>query len=252
MQLKIGCDPEFFLMDSKRNNAYVSAHDLLPGTKEAPHKVNKGAVQVDGVACEFNIDPANSEDEFVENIQTVLGELRKMIPERYQFVFRPAITFEPLYFKKLPRQAVELGCTPDFSGYTFEANPRPDGDATTMRTASGHVHIGWREPDGSDITREQHLEAGRVARNLDIFLGVPSLKWDSDRKRRLLYGKAGCFRPKPYGVEYRTLSNRWLSEERLMRTVYQGAVAGTLNYFEKGRNCAFMQERPEKVLELLG
>jgi hypothetical protein len=44
--------------------------------------------------------------------------------------------------------------------------------------------------------------------------------WDKDATRRQLYGKAGAFRPKPYGMEYRVLSNRWLDSEPLMRWVY--------------------------------
>jgi hypothetical protein len=44
--------------------------------------------------------------------------------------------------------------------------------------------------------------------------------------RRELYGKAGAFRPKPYGVEYRVLSNRWLNSEALIRWVYNQSQLG--------------------------
>ncbi len=56
-----GCDPEVFLMVGDK---YVSAHGLFPGTKAEPFKVEKGAVQVDGLALEFNIDPAKTPEEF--------------------------------------------------------------------------------------------------------------------------------------------------------------------------------------------
>ena len=49
----IGADPEVFVADSL-TNTFVSAHDLVPGTKLEPFAVNKGAVQVDGMALEFN------------------------------------------------------------------------------------------------------------------------------------------------------------------------------------------------------
>ena len=37
-----------------------------------------------------------------------------------------------------------------------------------------------------------------------------------------MYGKAGAFRPKTYGVEYRTLSNAWLFSKKLQSFVYRG------------------------------
>ena len=41
-----------------------------------------------------------------------------------------------------------------------------------------------------------------------------------------MYGKAGCIRVKPYGVEYRTLSNAWLNSEELMAWVFRATQAG--------------------------
>ncbi len=60
----------------------------------------------------------------------------------------------------------------------------------------------------------------QLVKQLDYFLGIPSLLLDKDEERRHLYGKAGAFRPKPYGVEYRVLSNFWLKSPELMRWVY--------------------------------
>lgn len=250
-KITVGADPEFFLIDSK-TRTYVSAHDMIPGTKQAPHPVDGGAIQVDGTAVEFNIHPANSENEFISNIQTVLNVLREMIPKRYEFTFSPSVIYNRLYFEKLPRQAVELGCTPDWNGYTVAHNPIPE-PVGTMRTGSGHVHLGWEidgVPFSADPEDRQHiLNCARLSRNLDVTLGLPSLDWDADRNRRKMYGKAGCFRPKPYGFEYRTLSNSWLRDVSLMRKVYRGAVEGTRDYLEKGPACLFMQQNMEQIRE---
>ena len=62
MQLLLGADPEAFVV-LKDGGIPVSAHGLLPGTKDKPFPVEKGAVQVDGMAAEFNIEPAATEDE---------------------------------------------------------------------------------------------------------------------------------------------------------------------------------------------
>jgi hypothetical protein len=36
-----------------------------------------------------------------------------------------------------------------------------------------------------------------------------------------MYGKAGAFRPKTYGVEYRSLSNKWIFDNKLVDIVYK-------------------------------
>jgi hypothetical protein len=35
-----------------------------------------------------------------------------------------------------------------------------------------------------------------------------------------MYGRAGAFRPKPYGVEYRVLSNVWLRESSMVKWIW--------------------------------
>ena len=126
--------------------------------------------------------------------------------------------------KQQPKEALELGCDPDFNGWDGKSNVKPDGDRP-MRTASGHVHIGWTE--GKNILDGSHLhQCAMAARQMDFFLGLGSLFYDSDKERREMYGKAGCYRPKPYGAEYRTLSNAWLNSEKLMRWVYRNTVKG--------------------------
>ena len=39
--------------------------------------------------------------------------------------------------------------------------------------------------------------------------------------RKQLYGKAGAYRPKPYGFEYRTLSNFWVFDKKLIEWVWR-------------------------------
>lgn len=220
MEFLIGCDPEVFV---KRNGLFESAYGLIKGDKKNPQKVNKGAVQVDGMALEFNIDPASSEDEFCINVQEVYSILCKMVPE-YEVVATPVAHFDLSYLKEQPKEALELGCDPDFNAWNGAANDRPDGDRP-MRTASGHVHIGWT--DKHDINDPSHQGMGKeAAKQMDFFLGLPSLMYDADTERREMYGKAGACRFKPYGVEYRTLSNAWLRSEKLMRWVFRNAQAG--------------------------
>ena len=223
-QILIGADPELF-MRSPNTGEFVSAHDRVPGTKYKPFKVPFGAIQVDGTALEFNIDPAKTVEEFVHNIQAVRQTLENYVPG-YNVVAEPVAMYDLDYFCwEVPASAQELGCEPDYNGWTRDVNPRPDPGDKPMRTASGHIHIGWGE--GFDIKDPGYFDyCCRVARQMDYILGIHSLIWDKDPTRRQLYGKAGAFRPKSYGIEYRVLSNRWLDNEQLMRWVYNSVQTG--------------------------
>jgi hypothetical protein len=231
-RILIGCDPELFVRNPN-SREYVSAHGMVPGDKHVPFPVMDGMIQVDGMALEFGIAPAATETEFVSRIRSVMGELRNHVDPGYEIVGHPTATFEPAYFKTVPSYAKELGCTPDFNAWTGKENPRPKGNVN-FRTGAGHIHIGWTED--ANVYDDEHLDTcRRVARQMDYYLGIYSLLWDGDAKRRELYGKAGAFRPKPYGVEYRTLSNAWVNSEMLMRWVYRAALLGTQNCLFNGK-----------------
>tara|TARA_B100001063_G_scaffold227047_2_gene237161 strand:- start:8148 stop:8996 length:849 start_codon:yes stop_codon:yes gene_type:complete len=212
--LQVGADPEVFLF---KDDAPISAVGIVPGTKANPFKVDKGAVQLDGMAAEFNIDPARSPKEFNENIQAVLTTLKEMVGE-HNLSAVPVAHFGHELIAAQPDSARELGCEPDYNAYTGKENPRPDVN-TPFRTGAGHVHIGWTTD--ADPFSEAHFNDCRVlAKQLDAFLGIPSLGFDTDDTRRELYGDWGAFRPKPYGMEYRVLSNAWLKHPELIEWVF--------------------------------
>jgi len=236
MKLLIGADPEFFVRDPT-TSTIVSAYGLIEGTKQAPLPVNKGAAQVDGMALEFNIHPADNPFDFNNNIQTVIGEMHRLVPN-HEFVFESVADFSAEYMKDQTEEAKKLGCEPDFDAYTLKPMERPTGDEVNFRTASGHIHLGWTENE--DPTNPEHIEAcSMMVKQLDQILGVASVVWDPNPRRRELYGKAGAFRPKPYGVEYRVMSNAWVNDEGLRILVFEAAkyafdrlMAGE-NWYEK-------------------
>lgn len=211
----VGADPELFVMDGK-TGAFRSAHDLLPGSKESPFRVNNGAVQPDGTAAEFNIDPAKSVKEFTDNITSVLVSLQNMVNSRnpdLRLKVIPTAYFDPEYFKGLPAEALAFGCTPDFDAWTSKAN-KFKGTLKPYRTGAGHVHLGWTEGEKTDDP--MHIfDCMQMTRQLDSCLYFSSLLWDLDTERRTLYGKIGAFRPKSYGVEYRSISNAWVADPDL-------------------------------------
>lgn len=218
MDITIGADPEIFVT---KDNKFVTAHKLIHGTKKEPYKVARGAVQVDGMALEFNIDPSSNKKTFLLNIRTVLSTLDRMVPE-HKLSFDSVAYFSKEYLSSLPEEATDLGCDPDFNAWTGQMNVAPDRTAM-FRTAAGHIHIGWtnsiseKDPIHFDICK-------RIVKQLDYYLGLPSLLFDKETKRRELYGKAGAFRPKSYGVEYRVLSNKWLTSDTLIEWVYDNTI----------------------------
>lgn len=72
------------------------------------------------------------------------------------------------------------------------------------------------------MSLEESLMLNRISviRAMDFFLGIPSLLLDNDKERRKLYGKAGAYRTPHYGVEYRTLSNFWMRDKKLVEWVF--------------------------------
>lgn len=243
MKLLVGADPELFLF---RGGKFFSAHGMIPGDKRNPYRVDCGAVQVDGMALEFNIDPADSEETFLNNILNVRAVLESMVPG-FEVVSQPTATFDHEYMEQQPQSSKILGCDPDYNAWeNGMRNPPPDGNVD-FRTGAGHVHVGWCQ--GANVMSESHFDACvMAAKQLDCVLGLGSLMFDDDNTRRLLYGKAGAFRPKPYGVEYRTLSNAWLKSHDTIRWVYNSTVSA-LNALLGGRR--FWEEVPDGHVQQL-
>lgn len=216
--ITIGADPELFVYN-KRTKSYVSAHDLFPGTKYSPFPTAKGAIQVDGVSAEFNVNPAEEVEEFLSNISHTTSLMRKMISDPdLTLVAEPVAYFDSDYFMSLPDDAKALGCTPDYNAWTGKPNPSPSTNEP-FRTGSGHIHIGFTE-DVDPFGSAHFNDCCELVKQLDAVLYIPSHIWDMDTKRRSLYGKRGAFRPKGYGCEYRVLSNKWVADPAIGEWIF--------------------------------
>lgn len=232
-KVTIGCDPEFFLKDTK-TGAYTSAHDMVPGDKKNPYKLKDGAVQVDGTAVEFNINPASSEEEFVHNIDSVLTQIREMIDKRFEFAFIPAIYYPKAYFDSLPDYTKVLGCDPDYDGYNGREIKRYPDNYPGLRTGSGHIHIGWGKD--LDTTDPDHFADCKFFSHwFSYFYDRQREVFDTDKLRGNLYGTKQPFRPKPYGVECRAPSNAWLRDKHNWKCMYNLAVK-TDDQLKNGRD----------------
>jgi hypothetical protein len=218
----IGADPEIFIRE-KQYGHYKSAVGLIGGSKWAPKPIDTEghAILEDNVALEFNIKPADTLQDFRSSIHKVLDHFRSILPE-YILDTASAVSFPEEELQT--QQAQEFGCEPDFDAWRQCVNTKPHAEDENLRSCGGHIHV------GSPIAVENPIA---VIRAMDLFLGVPSVVLDKGQLRKELYGKAGCFRKKPYGVEYRTLSNFWIFQDSLIKWAYEGTQQA-LEFVDKG------------------
>lgn len=215
ISFSIGTDPEFFL---KSGDRYVAALNYITGTKEEPFKLPRGhAVMFDNVAMEFTTKPASFEKQFIRHISQALRSVRKLLPSDIQIVAEPSAEFEKGELDY--PQCQEFGCSPDFNAYTNgRRNPPPrNARKSPLRSCGAHIHVGHE----SLIDKNHKI---LMVQLMDMIHGLGFTVLDHSPesiRRRKLYGKAGCYRPTDYGVEYRTLSNFWLKAPDLVRLVYR-------------------------------
>lgn len=223
----IGTDPEFF---PRQNGKIVSVAGKLGCTKDQKLELAPDVrLQEDNVLAEFDINPQSGFVAFNENVKRGLdlvnAKLNEHNMELAYGVSSHIYTKEEL--ESFDKSAFVFGCTPDFNAFTGQKNPSPQAANAGLRTAGGHVHIGYGQTVPVDMKSQQC--AGVLC---DYYLSILSVLMDTDTRRKELYGKASCIRFKEYGIEYRSLSNFWVAEETHRKTVYEQVekVVKNLNF----------------------
>jgi hypothetical protein len=209
-KFRLGHDVEVFLFNQELKkhiaiNGFINAgkHDPL----QIPNAPQGFTLQEDNVALEYGVPPAATVEEWVNNCMYVMERSKEWLPSNLTFSKLSCTIFTDDQLEH-PLSRV-FGCEPDFNAYTKMANPSPRPPHPGMRSAGGHIHY------------ETQADKIDLVKNLDLNLGVASVLMDEGEQRKQLYGKAGAHRPKPYGVEYRTLSNFWIHEKKFMEWVWR-------------------------------
>ena len=221
-----GSDPEFLLT---LNDFSVSAIGKIKGTIENRLNINGHQFYSDNVLAECAINPGKSKDEVLENFKNCFQIYSKMI-RPYKLAVKASEIFPEE--ELLHEDARRVGCAKEFCAYEMKQQESPISEISqnNLRSCGGHIHI------GSDILAGDGPEPVLMVYLLDLFLGVPSLWLDKDLsspRRRNLYGKAGRYRPKSYGIEYRSLGNFWLNSPDLVDLVYDITMF-CVSFIEKG------------------
>lgn len=225
---RIGSDSEYFFQKPLKEEVidgetrYIAAKivpaiGLVGGTKENPLPIEGlplgFAVQEDNVMAEGNIPAAKDAKEFSDSFGKLLTHLQNIAhSHKLELSSRPIAFFQPEELES--NQAKTIGCEPDFCVWTRKRNPIDNEHPILriLRSTGGHIHVSFfvdkHEPSMED--REWFVKG------MDTFLTIPlmlrhlsSSARDDEKLRKMLYGKAGAFRPKDYGIEYRVLSNFW-------------------------------------------
>lgn len=217
--ITLGADPEIFLTTPKGKP--WGARDCSTGTKAKPEPFHGGGLQVDGLALEYNIPPAETIDQWVEYHSNILDRMEERAKEQGLVICDASFLDFAEYIKvaKATEDELEFGCEPDLNAMTGEENVMPDNDGNiTYRTTGGHVHVGFSNWPQDKV--EAMATARSLVKVMDATLGLWSVLNDNGHERKKLYGNAGAFRLKSYGFEYRTLSNFWVFQEIHMNFVY--------------------------------
>lgn len=234
----VGADPEFFLSvgAARAPRKLISAIPLFEGNKNNPERVDVGTVIHDNVSVEFTVPPATTMKMFAENIKRMREKIEDLADSRYiakQLVQKYGALYGRIsvdrgtcaaYWRPewlSDKEAKTFGCDPDFNAWRGgQVNPKPDArKAGRLRVAGGHVHVGVggksERLDNFLLSEEGKIEYIKmldmtfgqfIARTESTTRGVSK---DSCILRRQMYGAAGAYRPKPYGVEYRSPSPFW-------------------------------------------
>lgn len=222
-QITVGADPEVLLQDV-RTGSFFPACGLFGGTKAAPKEEGGVFFHEDNVALELGWSPSTDAGAAIAKVQRAVQTAESLVG-----TFAPDyVTLSPApcaLYTGLERYdgAQEFGCDPDFNAYRDGAMNRrykpgmfitDEGD---WRFAGGHIHIGYN----LDAGVPQHV----AAMLCDLYLTLPILGQDRQGMRRKYYGSAGRFRPKEYGLEYRTLSSAWFFDRAIANVVFNNAFA---------------------------
>ena len=217
---QFGCDPEVFLRKGKKiigSELIVPPNGLSPMNSGAyaDSRPAKEGVTRDGVQAEIHIHPGSCRANFSNYVWHGLKVLRrKALEQGADIDLNQLVTISEGELSKLSDDSKVVGCAPSNSIYN-DKTPDIDGSVYRKRSAGGHIHIAFTTKDVEDVNAARQ----RCVAMLDVFVGNSAVLLDRSRgakERRRFYGRAGEFRAKGYGLEYRTLSNFWLHSPHLV------------------------------------
>ena len=239
-QLTFGTDPEVAAYYVKDETMYVQPSPffrkemgLVAQKPQSKHPVyySDGNVTImeDGVAFEFTIPPTADYKHMHMNIGFALDKLNDLLyPTQHNFTILPTLNYEIERFLDVDdeyKMCLIFGCDPDKDAIlpNYVCNVI-DALQHPYRYFGGHFQIGCKNPVGTRLI-QAHYEP--FIKLLAILLGNTVISRTSqselERIRAKLYGQPGRYRLQPWGIEYRTPSNNWITSSTTMAAMFGAA-----------------------------
>lgn len=217
----LGCDPEFFF---RQNGEVVGSEKFLNkhGTQVGS---SSSRIIIDGVQGELNPASSTCRESLSSNIGACFYELQKISDKNKGVTIdcSRAVEISKEKLMELSEESRKFGCSPSFNIHKNKKAidiKKVDPEEYRIRAAGGHIHIGKGYKNDSpalyNALTEDHK---RTVYLMDILCGNTCVLIDRDeanKERRKVYGRAGEYRLPDHGLEYRTLSNFWLTAPPLM------------------------------------
>jgi hypothetical protein len=222
-----GCDPEIFF---KTDEKIIGSEKVL--SKNGLEQLS--TVVKDGIQAELHPQANTCRQVLADNIRRCFVDLVNGLEGNVNIDFSPLVKIEQEEMDSLTEDSKKFGCNPSCNAKNKQAEVVvKDASKYLFRSAGGHVHVGVNP---SEITRV-HEDIDNVAKVMDYIVGNTCVLLDRHEgnvERRKNYGRAGEYRLKEYGLEYRTPSNFWLRHYVVYSFVF-GLVRYAYNVWEQDK-----------------
>jgi len=173
----------------------ITRRDYAP--MEGFNTTHRGEYGCDGVFLEATSMPTNCRSYLTytlwTGVHTGFKKMQDKVKGRLRLPPTTEITLLPEEMMSLPAIAHEIGCRSSLNAYGQPRGPQPGSLAGPTRWTGFHLHLSGHEmysPLGSN--------PDDYVKFLDRTVGLASVLMDSRpdeaRRRRMLYGEAGCYR----------------------------------------------------------
>jgi len=271
----MGTDPEFFVAGPR--NKVLASDKFFYGKDDKKAEFydagcdddedEKMKLFFDGIQAEINVPHSVCRETTAHYIRIALRRAENIVKKKgdkaHHLVMKPSVRVSQGVIDGADDEARRFGCMPDFNAYSGTQNtPEMDASRHLFRYAGGHIHIGISSGYAQKGTKEYVIaktEEGhiKIIKLIDYLVGLMLIMLDKGpaaNRRRTKYGKAGCFRPTPYGIEYRTPSCWWLKSPigqslmfGLARTAWNLCISGLEDKFKELTN--YNEENVRGVLD---